>query len=47
MKPIEAPFCRRCGQPFEERSRASLNVNCREMKLRFEFGRGVMRGSPK
>ena len=46
MKPIEAPFCRRCGQPFEGEITGEFEcTNCREMKLRFEFARGVMRGS--
>ena len=46
MKPIEAPFCRRCGQPFEGEITGEFGcTNCREMKLRFEFARGVMRGS--
>ncbi len=45
MKPIEAPFCRRCGQPFEGEITGEFEcTNCREMKLRFEFARGVMRG---
>ena len=48
MKPIEAPFCRRCGQPFEGEITGEFEcTNCREMKLRFEFARGVMRGSPE
>lgn len=46
MKPIEAPFCRRCCQPFEGEITGEFEcTNCREMKLRFEFARGVMRGS--
>ena len=46
MKPIEAPFCRRCGQPFEVEITGEFECkNCREMKRRFEFARGVMRGS--
>jgi competence protein ComFC len=48
LKPIEAPFCRRCGQPFEgEISGEFVCTNCREMGLNFEFARGVMRGTPE
>ena len=37
MKPIEAPFCRRCGQPFEGEITGEFEcTNCREMKLRFK-----------
>ena len=48
MKPIEAPFCRRCGQPFEGAITVGFEcTNCREMALNFEFARGVMRGSTR
>jgi predicted amidophosphoribosyltransferase len=48
LKPIDVPFCRRCGQPFEvEISDEFECTNCREMGLNFEFALGVMRGTPE
>ena len=47
LKPIEAPFYRRCCQLFEgEISGEFEYTNCLEMSLNFEFARGVMRGTP-
>lgn len=46
LKPIEAPFCRKCGQPFDGEIAGDFEcTNCREMGLKFECARGVMRGT--
>jgi ComF family protein len=43
VKYIEAPFCVRCGLPFEGEITTSFECsNCREMKLQFSSARSVV-----
>ncbi len=46
FKPIEPPFCRRCGQPFRgEFSGGFECTNCVEMGFQFEFARAAMQAN--
>ncbi|HIM23795.1 MAG TPA: ComF family protein [Verrucomicrobia bacterium] len=46
LKPIEPPFCRRCGQPFLGEFNGEFEcTNCVEMGLHFEFARAVMQAN--
>ena len=46
LKPVEPPFCRRCGQLFQGEISGNFEcMNCAEIALRFEFARAVMQGN--
>ncbi len=46
FKPIEPPFCRRCGQPFRGEFSGDFEcANCVEMGLQFEFARAAMQAN--
>ncbi len=43
VRPIEAPFCERCGLPFEGESTGAFQcTNCREMELHFASARSAV-----
>ena len=46
LKPIEPPFCKRCGQPFAGEFSGEFEcTNCVEMGLKFEFARAAMQAN--
>ena len=46
LKPVEPPFCRRCGQLFPGEISGNFEcTNCVETALRFEFARAVMQAN--
>ena len=46
LKPIESPYCQRCGLPFAGEFNGKFEcTNCVEMGLHFEFARAVMQGN--
>ena len=46
LKPIESPYCQRCGLPFAGEFNDKFEcTNCVEMGLHFEFARAVMQGN--
>ena len=46
FKPIEAPYCQRCGQPFAGEFSGDFECeNCVEMGLHFEFARAAMQAN--
>ncbi|MBC8245649.1 MAG: ComF family protein [Verrucomicrobia bacterium] len=46
FKPIQPPFCQRCGQPFAGEFSGDFEcANCLEMELQFEFARAAMKAN--
>ncbi|MBL6764960.1 MAG: ComF family protein [Verrucomicrobiae bacterium] len=46
VRPVEPPFCGRCGLPFSGAITDDFEcANCSQMKLRFDFARGAVKAN--